>query len=216
MCNVTPNSGLMETITELTLIHSFFPLSNQKGRNTIGINKKRSANLTKKAKPISRNKLNKIIEKHFDFLASGGAGGEWQTILVEGLVFGLYNVPFVITDGVQAIFERVNLSKIELTNKEIPFANFCGSYKENGDFSNANLSYCLFTDAFLDGTDFNGSNLQKTDFSRASLRCANFKNANLQGADFENCDLTGADFRNAKINNARFPGAKLEGILHSF
>jgi uncharacterized protein YjbI with pentapeptide repeats len=206
----------METLTNLTLLHSFFPLSSQKGRSTVGINKRRIASLSKSSKPISKKKLDQIIEKHLDFLSAGGAGGEWQTILVDGLVVGLYNIPLDVKEGEQATFERANLSKIELANKEIPFANFCGAYKEKGDFSNANLSYCLFTDSLLEGADFHNSNLQSTDFSRANLRGANFQNANLQGVDFENCDLTGADFRNTKLKNARFPGANLEDILHSF
>ncbi len=216
MCRVTPNSELMETLKDLPLLHSFFPLSNQKGRSTAGINNRRISSLSKNCKPVSKKKLDHIIEKHLDFLSAGGAGGEWQTILVGGLVLGLYNLPLEVKDGEQATFERANLRKIELANKEIPFANFCSVYKENGDFRNANLSYCLFTDSFLEGADFHNCNLQNTDFSRSNLRGANFQNANLQGVDFENCDLTGADFQNTKLNNARFPGANLDDILHSF
>jgi len=206
----------METISVPTLLHSIFPLSNQEGRPTIGINKSRITNLAKNSKPLSSSQLEQILEKHFDFLSGGGAGGEWQTILVKGLVLGLYNAPLVVKDGEQATFERANLSKVEIAKRQIPFANFCGVYKENGDFQNANLSYCLFTDSFLQGADFRGTNLQNTDFSRANLRFANFQNANLQGVDFENCDLSGADFRNAKLLNSRFPGANLKNVFHSF
>jgi uncharacterized protein YjbI with pentapeptide repeats len=213
---MTPNSESMETLTDLTFVHSFFPLSGQKGQSTNGINKRRIISIAKNSMPVLRSDLERILEKHFDFLFAGGAGGAWQTILVGGLVVGLYNVPLIVKEGEQASFERANLIKIELSDKEIPFANFCSVYNEKGDFSNANFSYCLFTDSFLEGADFHGSNLQNTDFSRASLRDANFQNANLQGVDFENCDLTGADFRNTEIKTARFPGANLEGVLHSF
>jgi len=206
----------METLTEHTLLHSFFPFSDQKGRLTDGINQKRITSLAKKSKPISEKELKNIIEKHVDFLFAGGAGGEWQAILVGDLVVGLYNISTVVKDGEQANFERANLRKIELAESEIPFANFCGVYKENGDFRNANLSYCLFTDSFLESANFCGANLQKTDFSRANLRGANFQNANLNGVDFENCNLEGADFRNTKLNDTRFPGANLDGVLHSF
>ena len=206
----------MGTLTEQMLLHSIFPFSEQKGRSTKGINKKKIVELAKNGKPVSKKEIEKIIENHFDFLFAGGAGGEWQTISVGDLVIGLYNIPTFIKEGEQANFERANLKKIELADREIPFANFCGVYKENGDFQNANLSYCLFTDAFLKGADFRNANLQRVDFSRANLRGANFQYANLQGADFENCDLRGADFRNTSLNETRFPGAKLEGVLHSF
>lgn len=216
MYQLTPNSEPMETLSDLTILHAVFPLSDQKGGSTNGINKKRISSLAKSSKPISKKELEKIIEKHFNFLSAGGAGGEWQTILVGDMVVGLYNSPMIVSDGEQANFERVNLRKIELNGKEIPFANFCSVYKENGDFKNANLNYCLFTDAHLEGADFQNANLQKTDFSRANLCGANFQNANLKGVDFENCDLRGADFRNTKLNDTRFPGANLEGVLHSF
>lgn len=206
----------MKIKSDFTLIHSNFPHSNEESQSTVGINKRRIADLAKRSTPVSKSQLQQIIENHFDFLAAGGAGGKWQTILVNGLVLGIYDNPFVVNGGVQATFERANLSKISLENKEIPFANFCGVYKENGDFRSANLSYCLFTDANLEGADFTGSNLQNTDFSRANLRYANFQNANLRGVDFENCDLAGADFRNTNLNHARFPGANLEDVLHSF
>ena len=206
----------METLTNSTLIHTLFPLSDQKGRSCAGINKKRITELAKKSKPVSDKQLEQMIEKHFDFLSNGGAGGKWQTLLVKGMVVGIYDLPLIVKDGEQATFERANLRKVQLANKEIPFANFCGVYKKNGDFSNANLSYCLFTDSFLVGADFSGADLKNTDFSRADLRGARFQNANLHGADFENCDLTGADFRNTKLNETRFPGARLEGVLHSF
>lgn len=206
----------METMTDLSLMYAFFPLSNQSGQPTNGIDKKRITGLAKAATPLLPGQLEKIVEKHFDFLFAGGAGGEWQTILVGGLVVGMYKVPEVLKAGEQANFERANLSKTDLANREIPFANFCGVFKENGDFSNADLSYCLFTDAFLEGGDFHGTNLQNTDFSRANLRGANFQYANLKGVDFENCDLQGADFRNTKLSETRFPGANLQGVLHSF
>ena len=216
MYKLTPNSESMETITDLTQIHTFFPYSDQEGRSTKAINKKRITDLAKNAKPISVSQFDKIIEKHFDFLIAGGAGGAWKTILINGLVVGIYEFSAEIKDGEQANFERANLRKIELTKKEIPFANFCGVYVEKGNFQHSNLSYCLFTDSFLEGADFQGADLQKTDFSRSNLRGANFQDANLNGADFENCDLRGADFRNAKLNDTRFPGANLEGVLYSF
>ena len=206
----------MKTLKACTLLQSIFPLFKQEGRSTTGINKIRISNLAKNSKPVSQSQLEQILEKHFDFLSAGGAGGEWQTILVKGLVLGLYNTTFEVKDGEQATFERANLSKVEMANREMPFANFCGVYKEEGDFQNTNLSYCLFTDSFLEGADFRSANLQNADFSRANLRFANFQNANLQGVDFENCDLSGADFRNANLFNSRFPGANLENVLHSF
>ena len=65
----------METLTDLTQIHTFFPFSDQEGRSTKAINKKRISDLAKNAKPILANQLDQIIEKHFDFLFAGGSGG---------------------------------------------------------------------------------------------------------------------------------------------
>ena len=100
-------------------------VSDQKGGSCAGINKKRITDLARKSKPVSESRLEEIIEKHFNFLSNGGAGGKWQTLLVKGMVVGIYDLPVTIKNGEQATFERANLSKVQLANKVIPFANFC-------------------------------------------------------------------------------------------
>ena len=124
MYNITPNSESMETLTDLTQIHPFFPLSEQEGRSTAGINTNHMIKLAKENKPVSKTQFDKMIEKHQEFLTAGGAGGKWQIILVRGLVVGLYNIDEEIKEGSQANFERANLKKLDLSEKEIPFANF--------------------------------------------------------------------------------------------
>ena len=194
-------------------IYSTFPFSEQKGTSTGNINKKRMIQIAKESFLVSSVQVKKILEKHNDFLMSGGAGGNWKTILIDGLVVGLYEGKEP-DEGEQANFERMNISKHSFENEVLPFANFCGSYARAGKFQNADLSYGLFTDAYLEQADFRNANLKNVDFSRADLRNADFRQSNLTGVDFENCDLTGADFRDTNFQNARFPGAVLNHVKY--
>ncbi len=212
---ITPHSYFSkEKILDIDtfLLKDIFPLSDKAGSSTTGLKTSMMQQMAESSQPINKAQIKSIIEKHHQFLASGGAGGKWQTINISGLVHAVY-IGSKNGGGEQAIFEMKHLPpRLDLVESDLPFANFCGCFAKRLDFSESDLSYSIITDAVLDETIFADANLSGVDFSRSSLRKVSFMNANLQGADFENCDLTGADFRGCNLEGSRFPGAILKGV----
>jgi len=190
-----------------------FPFSNEKGGDCSGINQHKMRLMAEHGLKLHPDHLEKIIEQHHEFLGSGGAGGQWKSLQINDIVIGFYDSE-VESTGRQAVFEKMNLTNVSFKRLEFPFANFCGSFAIENDFSFSNLSYSLFTDATLNNTNFEKANLKSVDFSRSNLKNACFINANLTGADFENCDLRGVDFTGAKLTMARFPGALLDEVKY--
>ena len=191
-----------------------FPLSDQKGRDRTAINLSLIRQQALKKPPLSNNHIFKLISEHHKFLGSGGAGGKWKTILIKGLVFGIYD-GVEAKSGNQASFEYAPiLPDCIFEDLALPFSNWCGVFANNLNASGIELSYSLLTDASLVGANFSKAKLCNADFSRADLRGANFREADCAGVDFENCDLRGADFREARLPNARFPGARLEEVYY--
>lgn len=191
----------------------YFPLSDQKGSDTSIINTALLRQIAKKNPPVSIKEIEEAIQNHHLFLANGGAGGNWKTIVLKGLVLAIYdgNEPSV---GKQANFEHFQLPDSLLLKKvALPFSNWCGSIAENMNATQADLSYALMTDAQLSRSDFSNAKLSHVDFSRSDLKYANFQNADCSGADFENANLTGANFRGARLLGAKFPGAILDSVI---
>lgn len=158
---------------------------------------------------VSPSELEEIIEKHHQFLMSGGVGGSWKVLEIRGIVTAFYQNKIETTEGEQAIFERKNLTNLSFEKIELPFSNCCSAYAEGVNFSNSIFEKSIFTDAFLQNSNFYNSTLTCVDFSRSDLRNANFENSDLRNADFENCDLRGANFKNAKMEGASFVGSIL-------
>lgn len=207
------NMLIMRTIHSTLPIQDIFPYSTEEGSDCSGVNYQKIRFLGEHGLTLNQADVTLILERHHEFLASGGAGGHWKVLQIGDLVAGFYDL-VEAAGGQQAIFERMNLTKVSLEQLEFPFANFCSVFGINLKANNANLSHCLFTDSTLVNTDFSNANLQHVDFSRANLRGANFSGANLAGVDFENCDLSGADFSGARFTSARFPGAKLLNVSY--
>lgn len=194
-------------------LENVFPLSNQCGGDQKGINSQKMKWMALQGYRPDQAKILQMLELHYEFLASGGAGGKWKALQVGDIVIGFYDKE-VEGKGEQAIFERMNLEHLNFADLEFPFANFCGVHGDASIFKNANLGHSTFTDSSLVEARFEGAYLRQVDFSRSDLRAACFRGANLSGADFENCNLEGADFTDAKISTARFPGAKLQNVLY--
>jgi uncharacterized protein YjbI with pentapeptide repeats len=196
------------------LLLKTFPLSNQKGGDIASVKTLKMQQIAQQKTPLTEQEIKVIIRQHHQFLSTGGAGGKWQTLQMQGMVMGVY-AGADSSAGTQAILEKRHISdEFDLQEIILPFANFCGVYCPNQDFSEADLSHCLFTDALLKNTIFADTKLQHTDFSRANLRNASFMNADLRYTDFEHADLTNADFRGALLDGAVFPGAKLKGVIY--
>lgn len=192
---------------------SNFPLSNLPGSNVSHIDRQKMNHLAKSKKPLSLSQVNKIIAEHLIFLESGGAGGNWTTLVIDGVVTGIYNYDGKST-GRQALFEHHQLNdECSLEDQLLSFANCCGLYAPTLKASRVDLSYSLLTDSFLPKANFKGGILKKVDFSRAVLTSVDFRGADLRYADFENCNLSGSNFRGARLEGTRFPGAILEETL---
>lgn len=193
-------------------IEDYFPFCMQQGADSSLIDKQRIKQFAAQYPILTQKNIADTIKAHLIFLKNGGAGGQWKTIQVKGIVFALY-FGEAVSLGKQANFElRRFSSESALEQVVLPFSNFCGSIIETVSFYNSDLSYSIFTDVAGQGANFQNAQLAYTDFTRADLANANFKNANLVGADFENCNLSGADFRGANLSQTRFPGAILEQI----
>ncbi|MEM9919578.1 MAG: pentapeptide repeat-containing protein [Bacteroidota bacterium] len=203
------NSFRMEQVP----LENTFQMAGRMGRSTADIKSSLLLQRSHRTVPVKPEEWESIVEAHRRFLSSGGAGGQWQSLLINGLVIGLYEGA-VGRSGEQAQLEhRRLLPSVDCSKVALPYANFCGLEARRVDFSQSDFSHCLFTDARLERANFEGSLLRQSDFSRADLRGVNFRKADLRAADFENCDLRGADFRDACLEGARFPGAQLESII---
>jgi uncharacterized protein YjbI with pentapeptide repeats len=198
----------------LNNLKAIFPYADILGSDTSNIKTKKMQKVAAAKPTLTSEEIKNRIIQHHQFLSTGGAGGHWQTLLLQGMVIGIY-VGADATSGIQAVFEKSHIdSTINLQEVILPFANFCAFFCKNQDFSEANLSHGLFTDANLENTIFAEANLQSCDFSRANLKNVSFMNADLRETDFENCDLTNADFRGAFLEGSRFPGAILKGVKY--
>ncbi len=190
-----------------------FPLITQKGSDSSSINHQKMKLLAEQGKLLKKDHIIQMLKVHHDFLATGGAGGEWKALQVNDMVLGFYDLENECS-GKQAIFERMNLTEVSFHSLEFPFANFCGVFAKETEFGFSNLSYSIFTDSTLEKANFEGARLKNVDFSRSNLKGASFLNADLAGADFENCDLSDADFTGARFETARFPGANIKGVKY--
>jgi hypothetical protein len=188
-----------------------FPLCTEEGSSTDTINNELIFSMAESSSPVTKSELEKLISDHNRFLADGGAGGTWQTMLVGGLVIGVYYGASA-SEGEQAQLAGKILSDLNLKNITIPYSNGIGMICRKQNFFQSNLRNSLFTDCFFEGTCFEEANLSGCDFSRSKMTGCSFKNADLTGVDFENCDLTGSDFRGAKLSGSRFPGAIIKNI----
>ncbi len=199
-------------IANLT-IEEYFPYCTELGADCSMINRQRIQQLVLSNKPLTKGAIEKSIAAHLLFLENGGAGGQWKTIHLKGIVLALY-FGEEVNKGKQANFELQQIpSEIALRNVVLPFSNFCSSKIEKVDFSGADLSYSILTDVFSKYANFSNAQLAYTDFTRGDFQEANFRNANLIGADFENCNLRGANFKGANLRQARFPGAILKDAI---
>lgn len=163
--------------------------------------------------PLSSTDMNKIIEKHHQFLNTGGEGGAWQVLIVGGRTFGMYKNK-LHDKGQQATLDLQHINAgINTQSLNLPYASWCGCYAKGQNFSKAILTGSLMTDAQLEKTDFSDAILKNVDFSRANLSHANFSNADLRGADFENCILTQANFKGALLDGSQFKGALFNGVI---
>ncbi len=167
--------------------------------------------------PLDAEDFAETLASHAEFIASGGGGGRWETMITTAdesiaIVFGIYLGPKTAT-GEQANLAHSRLQGLDLRGVQLPYADLCGSFGQGQDLTGANLAGSLLVDADFAGANFEGADLSGADLSRAELRHCNFRGANLRGADLEKADLTGADLRGADTTGAKWPNTILTGVL---
>lgn len=167
--------------------------------------------LVLKARPIDQETFLELLARHDEFLATGGAGGHWQTFYLSNLIFGVYrNDPGINPGGKQMVLNFYDLSALSLQEISLAYANCAGILCQESNWDKADLEGSLFIDSILNNCSFAQADLYAADFSRSEMRACNFRGANCLHTDFENCDLTGSDFRGAKTNaHTSFKGAVL-------
>ena len=197
---------------DMLILTKRFPLADQTAR-PVSIKTRKMQEKAYHEGSLSAEELAEMVAAHQDFLNSGGLGGEWQLIAIQGQALGIYkNKEY--ERGAQAILDMKKIDhNLELQELFLPYSSWCGVYAKAQDFSDVDLTGSLLTDANLEGAIFAEANLENVDFSRSNLKKVSFVNANLRGADFENCNLVGADFRGAILEGSQFRGAVLKDII---
>ncbi len=104
-----------------------------------------------------------------------------------------------------------NLKEMDLTGRELRFANLAG----------ADMTESVLRMEDLSSVNMEGADLHKADLSNATLTNANLRDTNLRNAKMEYTDVSGAtlfnadmdavDLRNSKLNDAVLTGANLVG-----
>jgi hypothetical protein len=189
-----------------------FPQADQPVSNTSHLDPGMMRKMAQSKPEITVQEWKSMLEKHKIFLEAGGGNGTWQVLEVSGLLLAALQ-GYRPDAGEQAnLYIKRLPSGFDARHAHLSWLNGCGLLAEGVDFSSANLSKSVLSDAFLAGTKFDGADVSSVDFSRTDLRGASFRNAMVTGADFENCDLTDADFTGTRVDEAHFPGAKLQGV----
>lgn len=155
--------------------------------------------------------LKRVIERHREWLMSGGAS------------------------GAQADFEGTDLSGIQLGRLNLAAGNFSlatlsDSELDGAQFSMSDFSGVLAPGAHMMGCDMRGVNMKRSVLQGACLKysdfspmplgndqtrqwAASFVEADLENADLRKCNLTGADLTQANLKNTDLRGANLRGAI---
>jgi hypothetical protein len=169
--------------------------------------------------PLAADEFARILAAHHEFIASGGGGGHWETLVTDGgtetgVVLGVYlGQDNPEASGEQAQLQHKRLEGLDLVGVELPYAGLCGVCCREQDLRRANLAGCLATDADFSGANFQDANLAGADLSRADLCGCDFRGASLRGTDLENANLSGADLRGARTEGARLKGALMDKVV---
>lgn len=181
-----------------------------------GVTRYRTMTTMVASAPMDPEDFAEVLAQHAEFIASGGGGGRWETMITTSdedaaIVFGIYIGPKTAT-GEQATLAHSRLEGLDLRGVQLPWADLCGSYGRGQDLTGANLAGSLLVDSDFRGANFDGADLSGADLSRAELMHCSFRGANLRGADLEKADLTGADLTGADVTGAKWPGTITAGL----
>jgi uncharacterized protein YjbI with pentapeptide repeats len=96
----------------------------------------------------------------------------------------------------------LNLSKINLSNANLPSVDLRESDLSQGDFQNANLRLSQLQNANLSNANLKQANLYYSQLNNANLSEANLKGANLTITQLHEAHIQGADLRGANLDHA--------------
>lgn len=160
---------------------------------------------------MSLDQWTRRVDEHARFLDSGGAGGLWCVVDVDGIPICVY-YGAESDQGAQFDLDYLTLPPyLPTSGVDLRWADLAAGVCQGVDFSGACLDHAAATDSDFVGACFDGASLRSVDFSGSDLTGASFRDADLRDADFECAILDGADFRGASLQGSRFPGATLVG-----
>ncbi len=138
----------------------------------------------------------------------------WETKYIR-LDNSILNYVLFKNDRIDIVWERMNLSKIDLRGIDVVRADLEGADLSETNLSEislceTNLSSANLSKADLRGTNLNGANLSGARLREALLMVAGLIRTNLNKADLSYANLNGADLREADLRKADLKGTKLE------
>lgn len=107
------------------------------------------------------------------------------------------------TRGKRALFFRADLSKLDLSRKNLTAAQFSRCSLRHVNFTSTQLETCSFQDCCFESTKFHHANLKKTVFIDCSDYASAFSSADLTDSCFVRFYTIAANFDNAKMNKCR-------------
>lgn len=113
------------------------------------------------------------------------------------------------------MMNRADVEKILNKRNGDEYLDFKKTEFEKGcDLSHLDLHKVDFTDAIGDEINFSNSNLSLCIFTGSRFENINFDSANLQRAVLKNCDMRFANFHNADCRGTHFECTIMEGSNH--
>ena len=112
-------------------------------------------------------------------------------------------------DCSKCILTDIDLSKIDLRNKNLNYANFSGQDLSGLDFTGSSLSYANLSDANLTLTNLSGVDLTGADISYSLIQQIILDNTNFNNVNFSNSYISAIDFSDISLMNTNFNDAIL-------
>lgn len=105
----------------------------------------------------------------------------------------------------------IDLTKADLSNKDLKDFNFSGANLSAGKFFNSDLAGADLSEANLSYGDLRRANLANSFLTSANLTVANLEKANMVDTNLDYANLTSAKLCGAYMVGASLVGAKLQG-----
>lgn len=152
-------------------------------------------------KKITDEELNKVIELHGLWVLDNTKGERANLSRIDLSYKDLSDVNLRYADVSNSNFSNSDLSEVDLG-----YANAV-----NTDFTDAVLVHINFTNTYLMGAKFVNANMSDATILHSFMDGTNFKNANLTSAFLMDLELTNTNFTKANLTEAYFGATSLLG-----